>query len=102
MSLRISEEIWLQKALSNLHQECELFMKLLCDNKSTISIADIPVQHDETKHVKIEKHFIKEKLDNDSFCISYNPSSQQIVDGSHQRIDSCVSKLGQIDINPPT
>ncbi|KAL8159051.1 hypothetical protein V2J09_000588 [Rumex salicifolius] len=33
-----------------------------CDNKSTINIAHNPVQHDKTMHVKIDRHFIKEKI----------------------------------------
>ncbi|KAA0052842.1 putative mitochondrial protein [Cucumis melo var. makuwa] len=65
MSLEICEEIWLQKVLSDLYQDCELPMKLFCDNKAAISIANNPVQHDITKHVEIDRHFIKEKLEND-------------------------------------
>ena len=34
-------------------------MKLFCDNKATIRIVNNPVQHDITKHVKIDRHFIK-------------------------------------------
>ncbi|KAA0057568.1 Cysteine-rich RLK (receptor-like protein kinase) 8 [Cucumis melo var. makuwa] len=58
MSLGICEEIWLQKVLSDLHQECETPLKLFCDNKAAISIANNPVQHDRTKHVEIDRHFI--------------------------------------------
>jgi hypothetical protein len=38
-------------------------MTLHCDNKAAISIAYNLVQHDRTKHVEIDRHFIKEKLD---------------------------------------
>ncbi|XP_022876792.1 uncharacterized protein LOC111394998 [Olea europaea var. sylvestris] len=38
-------------------------MKLHCDNKSAIEIAQNPVQHGRTKHVEVHRHFIKEKLD---------------------------------------
>ncbi|TYK23965.1 reverse transcriptase [Cucumis melo var. makuwa] len=79
MSLRICEEIWLQKVLSGLHQEYETSMKLFCDNKAAISIANNPVQHDRTKHVEINRHFIKEILDSGSICILYIPSSQQVA-----------------------
>jgi hypothetical protein len=38
-------------------------MMLRCDNKSTINIANNLVQHDRTKHMEIDKFFIKEKLE---------------------------------------
>ncbi|KAL0536093.1 hypothetical protein IC582_025025 [Cucumis melo] len=97
MSLGICEEIWLQKVLSDLHQECETPLKLFCDNKAAISIANNPVQHDRTKHVEIDRHFIKERLDSGSICILYIPSSQQIADVLTKGLlrphfDLCVSK----------
>ena len=36
-------------------------MKVYCDNKAAISIAHNPVLHDRTKHVEVDKHFIKER-----------------------------------------
>ncbi|KAA0055540.1 putative mitochondrial protein [Cucumis melo var. makuwa] len=103
MSLEICEEIWLHKVLSDLHQDCEVPMKLFSDNKATISIANNPIQHDRTKHVEIDKHFIKEILNNGSICIPYIPSNQQVADVPtkghlRQSFDSHVSKLSFIDI----
>ena len=86
-SLGICEEIWLQKVLSDLHQECETPLKLFCDNKAAISIANNSVQHDRTKYLEIDRHFIQEKLDNGSICISFIPSSQISHQGaSHTRL----------------
>ena len=79
MSLGICEEIWLQKVLSDLYQNYEVPMKLFCDNKAAINIANNQAQHDKTKHVEIDRHFTKEKLDNSSINIPYIPSSQQIA-----------------------
>jgi hypothetical protein len=36
---------------------------LCCDNKVDIDIDNNLVQHDKTKHIEIDHHFIKEKLD---------------------------------------
>ena len=107
MSLGICEEIWLQKVMSNHHQKCETPLKLFCDNKGAISIANNPVQHDRTKHGEIDRHFIKEILDIGSICILYIPSSQQVADVLTKGLlmpnfDFCVSKLGLIDIYVPT
>ena len=45
--------------------------KLLCDNKASINISENPVQHDRTKHVEVDKHFIKEKLEGGLIELSF-------------------------------
>ncbi|KAA0060528.1 hypothetical protein IC582_014265 [Cucumis melo] len=102
MSLGICEEIWFQKVLSDLHQECETPLKFFSDNKAAISIANNLIQHDRTKHVKIDRHFIKERLDSGSICIPYISSSQQVANVLTKgllrpQFDLYVSKLGLID-----
>ena len=53
-------------------------MKLYCDNKTAIT--HNPVQHYKTKQVKIDKHFIKEKLEASVVCMSFVPTTKQIYD----------------------
>ena len=81
-------------------------MKLYCDNKVAINIAHNHVQHDRTKHVEIDKHFIKEKIESGQICIPFVTSGEQLADiltkGLPRPIfHSCVSKLGMIDIFEP-
>ena len=38
-------------------------MTVLCDNKAAIKIAKNTVHHDRTKHVEIDRHFIKKKIE---------------------------------------
>ena len=38
-------------------------MRLFCDNKATIKISHNPVQHDRTKHVEVDRHFVQQNLD---------------------------------------
>lgn len=37
-------------------------MNLLCDNKAAIETTKNPVHHDRTKHMEVDRHFIKEKV----------------------------------------
>lgn len=49
---------------------------VLCDNKVVISIAKNHIQHDRTKHVKIKRHSIKEKIGRGTIRLMYTSSSR--------------------------
>lgn len=76
----ICELLWLKIILDDLRVKLEGPMKLYCDNKSAINIAHNPIQHDRTKHIEIDRHFIKEKLEEGLLCMSYVPSEHQLAD----------------------
>ena len=59
MAARVCELLWVKIILEDLKVQWSKLMKLYCDNKSTINIAHNPVQHDRTKHIEIDRHFIK-------------------------------------------
>ncbi|WVZ15866.1 hypothetical protein V8G54_013432 [Vigna mungo] len=80
MAQGICELLWLKIILEDLRIKWEEPMKLYCDNKSAISIAHNPVQHDRTKHIEVDTHFIKEKLDSGLICTPYVSSQDQIAD----------------------
>lgn len=50
-------------------------INILCDNQVAISIAKNPIHHDQTKHVEIDRHFIKEKVEDGTINISYIPTT---------------------------
>ena len=74
MAYRICELLWIKIILSDLGIKWEEVMKLYCDNKSAIDITHNLVQHDQTKHVEVHRHFIKEKLENWLICTPYIPT----------------------------
>ena len=76
MTQGICEGIWLKRLLEELRVPVKLPMTLHCDNQVAISIAKNPVHHDRTKHVEIDRHFIKEKIEQGIFEVSY---TQHIV-----------------------
>ncbi|RVW20625.1 Retrovirus-related Pol polyprotein from transposon TNT 1-94 [Vitis vinifera] len=63
MTQGICEGIWLNRLLEELRVPLKHPMVLYCDNQAAISIAKNPVHHDRTKHVEIDRHFIKEKIE---------------------------------------
>ena len=70
----LCELLWLKIILDDFRIKWDYPMKLYCDYKSAINIAHNPIQHDRTKHIKVERHFIKEKLEEGVVCMSYVPS----------------------------
>nr|KYP55256.1 hypothetical protein KK1_001462 [Cajanus cajan] len=68
MALGICELLWLEIILEDLKIRWDEPMRLYCDNKSAIIIAHNPVQYDRTKHIEVDRHFIKEKLDYGMIC----------------------------------
>ncbi|RDX65647.1 Copia protein, partial [Mucuna pruriens] len=66
--------------LDNLKVKYEGHIKLFYDNNSAISIMHNPVQHDRTKHTKIDRHFIKEKLNSRLVVTTHVLTGFQVAD----------------------
>ena len=69
----VCELLQLKIILDDLRIKWEGPIKLYCDNKSTINIAHNLVQYERTKHMEIDRHFIKEKLEGGPICMPYVP-----------------------------
>jgi len=107
MAQGVCELLWMNIILDDLKIKYEVPMGLVCDNKSVISIAHNPVQHDRTKHVEIDRHFIKEKLDDGLIATEYIPSRLQLADMftkglPTKQFEDLTCKLGMVDIHSPT
>lgn len=76
----ITDVLWVRKLLGELGCKQEGACKLYCDNKAAISISENPVQHDRTKHLEIDRHFIKEKLENEIISLPFTRSKDQLAD----------------------
>ncbi|MCH80620.1 cysteine-rich RLK (receptor-like protein kinase) 8 [Trifolium medium] len=100
------EVLWIKKFMEELKIPGPTPIKAYCDNKAAISIAHNPVQHDRTKHVEVDKHFIKEKIDSGEICMSYIPTTSQVADVltkslPKRQFDTMVCKHAMNDIFMP-
>ena len=101
MANGVCEILWIRRVLHELKLKVSYPMKLFCDNKAAISIAHNPVQHDRTKHIEVDRHFIKENLEMGVICIPFVKSEDQIANiltkGLFKPAFEClVHKLGMI------
>ncbi|KAI5328612.1 hypothetical protein L3X38_028009 [Prunus dulcis] len=55
-------------------------MELHCDKKSAIDVVHTPIQHDRTKHVEVDRHFVKEKIEKKIIRLPFIKSEDQLAD----------------------
>lgn len=97
------ELVWLLGLLEELNVEIKKPVKVFCDSKTTIQLAVNPVYHERTKHIEINCHFIRERLEQGLIENNYVPTQQQPADiftkGLNKaRHEFLLSKLGILNI----
>ena len=107
MTLGICEALLLRLLLMNLGYLPRQPIWLYCDNKVACDIAHNPIQHDRTKHVEIDRFFIKDKLDEKIIELPKIRSEDQLADILTKVVSSGVfskflGKLDMCDIYAPT
>ena len=80
MALATCELIWLRHPLQELKFGKDEQMKLICDNQAALHIASNPVFHEMTKHIEINRHFIREKITSRCVATNFVNSNDQLVD----------------------
>ena len=80
MAKGLCELLWLRRLLTEIGFTPTSEMDLFCDNKAAITIGHNPIQHDRTKHVEIDRHFIKENLEDKIIQFPFVKSEDQLAD----------------------
>ena len=97
------ELLWLKQLLGEIGVKEEMPMKMYCDNKVTINISYNPIHHGRTKHVQVDRHFIKAKVEDDTICMVYAPTNKQVADVltkalSRRSFEQLIDKLGMFNL----
>ena len=82
-------------------------MQLYCVNRAAIDISQNLIQHDRTKHVEVDRHFIKEKLGVKLISFPFVSTEEQLADiltkgVSRKAFYDSLNKLGMVDMYTPT
>jgi len=98
---------WLVYFLQDLKVPFEQPSLLYCENEPPRYIATNPVFHERTKHIKIERHIVREKLKKGLIHLLPISITEQLADIytkalGLQSFKNICSKLGLINIFSPT
>jgi hypothetical protein len=58
----VAEACWLWQLLQELHAPLTKSTLIYCDNVSVVYVSINLIQHQRTKHVKIDLHFVPERV----------------------------------------
>ena len=61
-ALEAQESTWLKQLMEDLHQPTNYQVQIFHDNLSSIRLAENPIFHARTKHIKVHYHYIREKV----------------------------------------
>ena len=52
----------------------------MCDNQGCIALAKNPKHHSRTKHIDVQHHFIREKIEEEEIYLVYCPTEHMVAD----------------------
>ncbi|XP_035845876.1 uncharacterized mitochondrial protein AtMg00810-like [Helianthus annuus] len=76
----VSEICWLRNLLLELRHPPTKATLIYCDNVSAVYRSDNPVQHQRTKHIELDIHFVREQVQRGLVRVHHVSSRHQIAD----------------------
>ena len=77
---RVAEATWLRQLLQELRAPLRRATLVYCDNISAVYMTSNPVQHQRTKHIEIDIHFVQERVAVGDLRVLHVPTSSQYAD----------------------
>ena len=80
MANGVAKASWLRQLLQELHAPLRRATLVYCDNISAVYMSSNPVQHQRTKHIEIDLHFVRERVAVGDVRVLHVPTSSQYAD----------------------
>ena len=107
MAQSVCEIIWLHQLLMEVGIKTPVPAKLWSDNQTALHVASYPVFHERTKHIEIDCHFVREKIQLSLISVGYVKTSEQLdyiftKALNRDQVSYLCNKLGIINIYAST
>ncbi|GJW70420.1 ribonuclease H-like domain-containing protein [Tanacetum coccineum] len=76
----VAETAWIRNLLLELHAPLTTATLVYCDNVSVVYLTTNPVQHQRTKHIEIDIHFVRDYVASGQVRVLHIPSRFQYAD----------------------
>eukprot|EP00253_Pinus_taeda_P029672 PITA_29672 len=74
------EAIWLRRILEDVGEKQRKPTSIKSDNQSSMNLANNPIYHARTKHIEVQHHFVREKIQSNEINLVYSNISENVVD----------------------
>ena len=80
MTRATCEAIWLRCILEDVGTQQKQATRIQCDYKSSIKLAHNLVYHARSKHIELQHHFVREKIESQEIELLYFNTNENVVD----------------------
>lgn len=94
-----AELIWVQTLLRELGIKSPRATKLWCDNLGAKYLSSNPVFHARTKHIEVDYHFVRERVQKKLLDIYFVPSGDQLADGFTEALSVRLLENFKVNLN---
>ncbi|GJY12893.1 ribonuclease H-like domain-containing protein [Tanacetum coccineum] len=99
----VAETAWLRNLLRELHSPLSTATLVYCDNVNAVYMSANPVQHQRTKHIEIDIHFVRDMVTVGEVRVLHVPSRYQYVDIFTKGLPSTLFEefRSSLSVHPP-
>lgn len=107
MAATCCEFTWIKQLLADLHISHSKAAILHCDSQVALHIAANPIFHKCTKHIEVDCHLIRNKIQEGSIVTAYVPTHSRLANIFIKALSSIVlntllSKMGMVNLYSPS